>query len=93
MTPDTAMLYRRLRAKMSVYLERRGCTDPEEVADEALYRAFVDPGVRDRKIESLEAFAFGILKNVHHVWLRRARRVATAAKESGDESPHSKAAV
>ena len=86
MTTDFAVLYRRLRAKMIVYLERRGCTDSEEVADEALYRAFVKPGVGDRKIESIEAFAFGVLKHVHHEWLRRTRRLAPLEERTAEST-------
>jgi RNA polymerase sigma factor (sigma-70 family) len=86
MNIDVAAIYKNLRAKMIVYLERRGCTDPEGVADEALYRAFVHPGVSGRHVESLEAYAFGCLKNVYLEWRRAAQRLAPIDERKTEET-------
>ncbi len=63
--------YDRLRSKMIHYLERRRCPYADELADEALYRTFVRPGLPDEGIDNVEAFAFGVLKFVFLEWLRK----------------------
>jgi RNA polymerase sigma factor (sigma-70 family) len=86
-TDDIGPIYHTLRAKMIIYLERRGCRDPEEVVDEALYRAFVNPGVEGKAVESLEGFAFGVLKNVFKEWLRKTSRLAPIDDTPIDPEP------
>ena len=77
----TAEVHRRLRTKMIWYLERRGCTCGEDLADEALCRALVDPGPPAGGAANLEAFAFGVLKNV---WREHLRRHKTVPLEDAD---------
>ncbi len=52
-----------LRQKLIMYLARRGCTAPEDQADETVFRLLnrIADGVQ---VESLEAFVFGIARNV-----------------------------
>jgi DNA-directed RNA polymerase specialized sigma24 family protein len=69
-------IYRRLRERMIFYAEGRGCTDPEGVADEALFRAFVHPGFRGREVGKADAYAFGVVKMVLKEWFRKAQRFA-----------------
>lgn len=73
---EMEMVYRRLREKMIFYAEGRGCTDPEGVVDEALYRAFVEPGFRGRQVDNIDAYAFGCVKMVMKEWFRKASRTA-----------------
>jgi DNA-directed RNA polymerase specialized sigma24 family protein len=54
-----------LRQKLIMYLARRGCTAPEDQADETVCRLLkrIAGGVQ---VASIEAFLFGIARNVSH---------------------------
>ena len=70
--------YEQLRRRLVTILTYRGCTHPEEVADETMDRvarrlAEVPPG---SEIGDPTPFVFGVAWNVAREWIRRQRTVA-----------------
>jgi DNA-directed RNA polymerase specialized sigma24 family protein len=76
--------YQRLRTKLMVFLERRGCTSPDDVADEALARLV--ELAESRPIDDLDRLAFGIAKKVFLEWLRQSGRFAPLDDEASIDS-------
>jgi DNA-directed RNA polymerase specialized sigma24 family protein len=79
--PDQAEeRYWLLRQKLIMYLARRGCTAPEDQADETVYRLLnrIEAGAQ---IESVEAFAFGIARNVSREPKDRPVPIPTPARD------------
>jgi RNA polymerase sigma factor (sigma-70 family) len=72
--------YPTLRTKVVLYLERRGCYEAEEVADEAISRL---PGamLRARRPVPLGAMLFAIAKRAHLEWIRQRQRSHECARE------------
>ena len=69
--------YEQLRRRLVTILTYRGCTHPEEVADETMDRvarrlAEVAPG---SEIGDSTRFVFGVAWNVAREWIRRQRTV------------------
>jgi DNA-directed RNA polymerase specialized sigma24 family protein len=69
--------YEQLRRRLVTILTYRGCTHPEEVADETMDRvarrlAEVAPG---SEIDDPTRFVFGVAWNVAREWIRRQRTV------------------
>ncbi len=71
--------YQRLRTKLMIFLGRRGCTAPDDVADEALGRLVELAAFRP--VEHLDRLAFGIAKKVFLEWLRQSGRFAPLEDE------------
>jgi RNA polymerase sigma factor (sigma-70 family) len=67
---ESAERYLRLRKRLVIYFEGRGCWNAEDLADESLMRlvpAVSKPGFDG----NAEALAFGIARNVLYEWRRK----------------------
>jgi DNA-directed RNA polymerase specialized sigma24 family protein len=77
LSPDE---YLTLRAKVVLYLERRGCYEAEDVADEAVSR-LPDAMLRADRSALAGAVLFGVARRVHLEWMRKQRRSRECAIE------------
>lgn len=70
---DSAAHYELLRQRLILYLERRGCTCPEEVVDEAIMR-ILDGRAPIPSNASLDKWTFGVALRVMQESFRHAQR-------------------
>lgn len=76
--------YRRLRAKLVAFFDRRRCTSSADLADETMARLLRRAAAA--AIDNLDAVAFAIAKNVYREWLRHSGRVTGLDSEPTDDS-------
>jgi hypothetical protein len=67
--------YRLLRSKIDYFLERRGCRDHEDGADETIARITSLLPQEQEKIKSIHAFCLGVARLVSYEYLRMQGRV------------------
>jgi RNA polymerase sigma-70 factor (ECF subfamily) len=77
---DSGEHYSRLRLKLTMYFERRRCTDAAGLADECIGR-LVEACAKRGAPDSLDAFAFGIARNLSFEWARQSSRVGDGVIE------------
>jgi DNA-directed RNA polymerase specialized sigma24 family protein len=65
--------YSRLRRKLILFLNSRGCREAQQLADEVVMRV-VQAVSQGRDIQDIEAFAFGIAKNLFADWVAELQR-------------------
>jgi DNA-directed RNA polymerase specialized sigma24 family protein len=71
--PDRAgLIYEKIRWRLVAILASRGCTSPEELADETIDRVarrVVD--IQDSYVGDKAIYFLGVMNNVHHEYLKR----------------------
>ena len=66
------LAYERIRWRLVAILASRGCTSPEELADETIDRVarrVVD--IRDAYVGDQAIYFLGVMNNVHHEYLKQ----------------------
>jgi DNA-directed RNA polymerase specialized sigma24 family protein len=72
--PERAGLaYEKIRWRLIAVLASRGCTSPEELADETIDRvARKVPAIAESYVGDKAIYFLGVMNNVHHEYLKRA---------------------
>ena len=67
--------YRLLWSKIDYFLERRGCRDHEDAADETIFRVTSLLPQEREKIKSIQAFCLGVARLVSYEYLRMQAKI------------------
>lgn len=82
--------YEHVRCLLITYFAHRGCSFPEDLADETINRVILK--LAEEKIENRRAYCYGVARNVYRESLRRERRhldiddVQVAAEAPAEDS-------
>jgi RNA polymerase sigma factor (sigma-70 family) len=68
-----------IRTRLIFFFEKRGCVDPEELADTTLER--VVENLASQKVTDLEPYSFGVAKNVFLEYLRKKKKTVAFLDE------------
>ena len=86
--PDRAgLIYEKIRWRLVAILASRGCTSPEELADETIDRVarrVVD--IQDSYVGDKAIYFLGVMNNVHHEYLKRPSMPRPPARDDDVEA-------
>ena len=79
--PERAgLIYEKIRRRLITILASRGCSIPEELADEIIDRvARRVADIRETYVGEKALYFLGVMNNVHHEYLKRPARLQPAA--------------